>query len=124
MGFKVCAPHKLKEDWREPCRMVLDKTIIESKYINGKWVRVETNKVHPKWQRFYNLDFDETLKIWIKANQSVIYDIWVEGSSIEDGAKNIYNHNQVDSKISNNRDIIKKLPKRVQRDFILNDIFK
>lgn len=66
MGFSVCSPHKMTNEWREPYRMIPDDKETERKLINGKWLYVEVKKVHPKWQKFYNLKFDETLTIWIK----------------------------------------------------------
>lgn len=123
MGFSVCSPHKMTNEWREPYRMIPDDKETERKLINGKWLYVEVKKVHPKWQKFYNLKFDETLTIWIKTIRNVLCDIWLEGKSIEDGVKNIYTYNQSNN-ILNRNDILKKLPTKVQRDFILNDIFK
>jgi len=123
MGFKVCGPHRVTTDWREPYRMVPDDKIIENKLLNGKWTRVEIKKIHPKWQNFFKLIFDENLTIWIKTNQNLIIDIWIEGKSVEDGVKNIYTHSN-NNPINNKVDIFSKLPIKVQRDFILNDIFK
>lgn len=123
MGFSVCSPHKKTNDWREPYRMIPDDKDTERKLINSKWVYVEVKKIHPKWQKFYKLKFDETLTIWIKTLRNVLCDIWLEGKSIEDGVKNIYTYNQSNN-ILNKNDILKKLPTKVQRDFILNDIFK
>jgi hypothetical protein len=123
MGFSVCSPHKMTNEWREPYRMIPDDKETERKLINGKWLYVEVKKVHPKWQKFYNLKFDETLTIWIKTIRNVLCDIWLEGKSIEDGVKSIYTYNQSNN-ILNRNDILKKLPTKVQRDFILNDIFK
>ena len=130
LKFKTCQPHKMISDgWTQPYRMVLDDTNITSKYINGKWERIETKKIHPKWEKFYKLVFDESLTIWIKTNQSVINDIWLEGKSIKDGVENVYSFNQSyqfnnQLQIASKKDILKKLPTKVQRDFILSDIFK
>lgn len=123
MGFSVCSPHKKTNEWRKPYRMIPDDKDTERKLINGKWVYVEVKKIHPKWQKFYKLKFDETLTIWIKTLRNVLCNIWLEGKSIEDGVKNIYTYNQSNI-ILNKNDILKKLPTKVQRDFILNDIFK
>jgi hypothetical protein len=123
MGFSVCSPHKITNEWREPYRMIPDDKETKRKLINDKWVYVEVKKIHPKWQKFYKLNFDENLTIWIKTNQSVINDIWIEGFSVEDGVKNIYTYVS-NNAIFNKNDILKKLPIKVQRDFILNDIFK
>jgi hypothetical protein len=123
MGFSVCSPHRITNDWREPYRMIPDDKLIENKLINGKWIKVESKKIHPKWQKFYKLNFDVNLTIWIKTNQNVINDIWIEGLSIEDGVRNIYTYVS-NNAIFNKNDILKKLPIKVQRDFILNDIFK
>ena len=120
MGFRPCKPHKLNHNYHQLSEMVPDNIEINKTLLNGKWEYVSSNKVHPKWQKFYKLKFDETLTIWIKTIKNLILDIWIDGELIN--AENIYTHR--DNVILNKMDIIKRLPTKVQRDFILNDIFK
>ena len=108
LKFKTCQPHKMISDgWQQPYRMVLDDTNITSKYINGKWERIETKKEHPKWEKFYKLVFDESLTIWIKTNQTVL------GNILE--LSNDFNNNNAFSSF------IKPSPKnRIKSDVNLN----
>ena len=51
MGFKKCEPHiKHYDNYNEPCRMISDVYVNESKFINGKKTLVKVKKVHPKWR--------------------------------------------------------------------------
>jgi hypothetical protein len=55
----------------------------------------------------------------------VIKTVWLEGSIAKDNVEEIYEYYNRDALIlESKRDIIKLFPKAVQRDFIINDLFK
>lgn len=125
IGFKRCEPHKPSSDWRSPARMVVDNKETKSIYKDGKWTSVEKEKIHPKWQQFYLLEFDSNLNIWIKVNRDYIKQVWLQGNEVRDkwGEVTIKEIN-IDNNIKSKSDIMRLLPKRLQRDLIINDLFK
>lgn len=125
IGFKRCEPHKPSDNWREPARMIVDDKEFKSIFKDGKCVRIEKPKKHPKWEQFYLFEFDSNLNIWIKVNRDYIKQIWLQGSDIKDkwGENNIKEIN-IDNTIESKSDIIKIFPKRLQRDLMINELFK
>ena len=126
MGFKKCYPHKKhSENWREPYKMVPDTHEMKHQVLNGKRSYVEVKKEHPKWRIFYKLVFNESINIWVDTDKGQIKTIWLEGSIAKDNVEEIYRHYMSgDLILESKRDIIKLFPKAVQRDFIINDLFK
>lgn len=126
MGFKKCDPHRKHYDnYNEPYKMVPDVYAEETKFINGKRTIVKAKKVHPKWRIFYKIFFTEGINIWIDTDKGQIKTIWLEGSIAKDGVEEIYDlyrHGFII--LESKKDIIKLFPKSIQRDFIINDLFK
>jgi hypothetical protein len=126
MGFKKCEPHKKHSDrWDDPYKMVPDTHEMKYQTINGKRVFVQVKKEHPKWRMFYKLIFNESINIWVDTDKGVIKTVWLEGLIAKDNVEEIYEYYNRDALIlESKRDIIKLFPKAVQRDFIINDLFK
>jgi hypothetical protein len=126
MGFKKCEPHiKHHERYYEPYKMVPDVYSNETKTVNGKRTVVKVKKVHPKWRIFYKMVFTDTINIWVDTDKGQIKTIWLEGNIAKDGVEEIYEHYKKGQIILNSKkDIIRLFPKSIQRDFIINDIFK
>lgn len=126
MGFKKCEPHKKhSENWRDPYKMVPDTHEMKHRVVNGNRSYVQVKKEHPKWRIFYKLVFNEGINIWVDTDKGQVKTIWLEGSIAKDGVEEIYEYYRngiilLESK----RDIIKLFPKAIQRDFIINDLFK
>jgi len=126
MGFKKCEPHKKHSDrWDDPYKMVPDTHEMKYQTINGKRVFVQVKKEHPKWRMFYKLIFNESINIWVDTDKGQIKTVWLEGLIAKDNVEEIYEYYNRDALIlESKRDIIKLFPKAVQRDFIINDLFK
>ena len=126
MGFKKCEPHKKHSDnWNDPYKMVPDTHEMKYQTVNGKRVFVQVKKEHPKWRMFYKLIFNEAINIWIDTDKGQIKTVWLEGIIAKDNVEVIYEYYNRDALIlESKRDIIKLFPKAVQRDFIINDLFK
>lgn len=126
MGFKKCEPHiKHYELYDEPYKMVPDVYANETKTVNGKRTVVKVKKVHPKWRIFYKMVFTDTINIWVDTDKGQIKTIWLEGNIAKDGVEEIYEYYKQGQIILNSKkDIIRLFPKSIQRDFIINDIFK
>ena len=126
MGFKKCEPHrKHSENWNEPYKMVLDVYLDETKFVNGKRTLVKVKKIHPKWRMFYKMIFTDTINIWVDTEKGQIKTIWLEGNIAKDGVEEIYEFYKHGSfLLESKKDIIRLFPKAVQRDFIINDLFK
>lgn len=126
MGFKRCEPHhKHYDNYSEPYRMVPDVYANETKVINGKRTVVTVKKVHPKWRQFYKLIFTEGINIWVDTDKGQIKTIYLEGNIAKNGVEEIYEFYKHGSfLLESKKDIIKLFPKSIQRDFILNDLFK
>jgi hypothetical protein len=128
LGFIKCEPHKPSDNWREPSKMVPDDTEVKAILKNGNWERYVKKKEHPKWVQFYILKFDDKLNIWIKLSRNLIDQIWLDGYDIKDewSHRTIKEININSEKINFNSklDIIKTLPKRLQRDLIIKEIFR
>ena len=126
MGFKKCEPHKKHSDrWDDPYKMVPDTHEMKHQTVNGKRVFIQVKKEHPKWRMFYKLIFNEAINIWIDTDKGQIKTVWLEGIIAKDNVEVIYEYyrNGV-ILLESKRDIIKLFPKAVQRDFIINDLFK
>lgn len=69
--------------------------------------------------------FTEGVNIWIETNKGQIKKILLEGIIAKDGVEMIYEYNKIDSiLLESKKDIIKLFPKAIQRDFIINDLFR
>ena len=126
MGFKKCEPHKKHSDrWDDPYKMVPDTHEMKYQTVNGKRVFVQVKKEHPKWRMFYKLIFNEAINIWVDTDKGQIKTVWLEGIIAKDNVEEIYEYYNRDALIlESKKDIIKLFPKAVQRDFIINDLFK
>lgn len=126
MGFKKCEPHKKHSDrWNDPYKMVPDTHEMKYQTVNGKRVFIQVKKEHPKWRMFYKLIFNEAINIWIDTDKGQIKTVWLEGIIAKDNVEEIYEYYNRDALIlESKKDIIKLFPKAVQRDFIINDLFK
>ena len=126
MGFKKCEPHKKHSDrWNDPYKMVPDTHEMKYQTVNGKRVFVQVKKEHPKWRMFYKLIFNEAINIWVDTDKGQIKTVWLEGIIAKDNVEEIYEYYNRDALIlESKKDIIKLFPKAVQRDFIINDLFK
>lgn len=121
LGFKSSEPVAIQRDgWRNPGYMSFYTK--RTKYDGESWNTVVEKVKCLKCEKFYKLDYNK-LTIWIKTKQSDLYNIWLEGSNIEDGVKEIYNFNEDKGLVKSKSDIFDKLPKEIRRDFILKDIF-
>jgi hypothetical protein len=126
MGFKKCEPHKKHSDnWNDPYKMTPDTHEMKHQTVNGKRVFIQVKKEHPKWRMFYKLIFNESVNIWIDTDKGQIKTVWLEGIIAKDNVEVVYEYyrNGV-ILLESKKDIIKLFPKAVQRDFIINDLFK
>ncbi len=118
MGFRKCDPFIENSDFDfAKCRYI-DKII--SDVFEMKNGNIKTIKKHPKWRKFYKLNFSENITIWVISNNDIISKVLLEENEIVekvfkyDGRKNI----------SSKGDFIKVFPKNIQRNFILSELFK
>lgn len=142
IGFKRCEFHKPEHDYSTGrYTMVLDDFITETKRIhNGNSSKLVTTKMpkrHPKWNYFWKLSFSENITIWAKVIGHNDVTLFLESDKIKEGVMVLYgkdssiwrkyntsgNNEDKDFKIISKGDIIKLLPKEVQRDILLNSIF-
>lgn len=126
MGFRKCEPHvKHYDRYDLPYRMVPDMYVNEIKVENGRSTVVKVKKIHPKWRIFYKMIFTEGINIWVDTDKGQIKTIWLEGNIAKDGVEEIYEYyKQGQITLNSKKDIIKLFPKSIQRDFIINDLFK
>lgn len=128
MGFRKCQFHRMERD-REIGKnvMVLDNYKTESRYDRElkKWTRYETKVHHPKWSKFYSMEINNGVKIWMLIERDVIRKVWLDSIGLKEGVKVIYD-NSIRYKepvvINGKKDIINLFPKEIKRDFILRDI--
>jgi len=119
IGFKKCPFHKRDTNYIGSVDyMVIDDFEIKTEFINGIYKTTKIPKKRPKWDSFYRMKFTENLTVWIYTNQSGIEYIYLEGNRIQNGVERIQPTTEINSK----SDIIKLLPKDVQRDITLNSI--
>lgn len=105
--------------------MVADDKEVKTVFKEGKWVRLEKKKIHPKWEQFYLLEFDSNLNIWIKVNRDHIKQLWLQCEEIKDKwDNNTIQEINVDNNLKSKSDIISFFPKRLQRDLIISELFK
>src|SRR5271165_5974189 len=92
MGFKRCAFCKTDTDYTtSKTKMIRDDVESKSELKDGKWVRYEVPKKHPKWDAFYCLQFTRNLRIWMYVEgQRRIRTIWIDGDRIKRGVEEIY----------------------------------
>jgi transcription elongation factor GreA-like protein len=127
MGFKKCEPHiKHYDNNKESIYgMIPDVYVNEYKIVNSKRTLVTVKKVHPKWRLFYKMVFTDTVNIWIDTDKGQIKTIWLEGNIAKNGVEEIYEFYKHGSiLLESKKDIIRLFPKAIQRDFIINDLFK
>ena len=127
MGFKKCEPHIKQYDNNKEFiyGMIPDVYVNEYKIVNSKRTLVKVKKVHPKWRLFYKMIFTDTINIWVDTDKGQIKTIWLEGNIAKDGVEEIYEFYKHGSiLLESKKDIIRLFPKAIQRDFIINDLFK
>lgn len=124
MGFRKCQFHRMEWD-REIGKniMVLDHYITKSVYDRElkKWIIRETKVEHPKWSRFYSMEVNNGVTIWMLIERDYIKRIWLDSVGLKEGVKVIYDNSKPVT-INGKRDIINLFPKEIKRDFIIKDI--
>lgn len=130
MGFRKCQFHRMEWD-RETGKnvMVLDNYKTESRYDRElkKWTRYETKVQHPKWSKFYSMEINDGVKIWMLIERDTIRKVWLDSIGLKEGAKVIYDSSiryKEPVVINGKKDIINLFPKEIKRDFILRDILR
>jgi hypothetical protein len=124
MGFRKCQFHRLEWD-RDigKYKMALDDYEIKSKYDRElkKWISYETKVHHPKWSKFYSMDINGGVKIWMLIEKDVIVKVWLDSIGLKDGVKMIYPIKD-EICINSKSDIINLFPKEIKRDLLIKDI--
>jgi hypothetical protein len=141
MCFKKTTFHKPgynKETYES--MMMPDDVEIKSEIKNGKQVRVEVKKVHPKSDSFWTLKYNDNYTFWCLVKNHQINKIWLENKSGKSLGKSrmfhyggrqederlklvfdAYNHDH--SPILGKDQILNLLPKEVKRNFLLDQLF-
>lgn len=141
MGFKKTVFHKPGYD-RVTYESMMMPDDVEIKYEikNGKQVRVEVKKIHPKSDSFWTLKYNDNYTFWCLVKNHQINKIWLEDKSGKSLGKNrmlYYSVKQEDERLklvfdAYNRDhspilgkdqIMNLLPKEVKRNFLLDQLF-
>lgn len=128
MGFRKSQFHRM--EWNREIGkhvMVLDNYVKKTKYDRElkKWISTETKIKHPKWSKFYSIDINKGVKIWMLVERDVIRKVWLDSIGLKEGVKVIYDSNTKYKNtivINSKADIINLFPKEIKRDFIIKDI--
>lgn len=134
MGFKKTTFHKpgYNEETYESM-MVPDD--VDSKWVtkDGKRVRVEIKKVHPKSDSFWTLRYNENYILWCLVKNHHIDKIWLEnklgkryygGRQEDERLKLIFDISNKDQVPLHGKDqIMNLLPKEIKRNFLLEQLF-
>jgi hypothetical protein len=137
MGFKKTQFRKVgyDPDTYESI-MVPDDIEIENRYIDGKTVKIQKAKEHPKSDSFWILKYSESCILWCLIKNHQIDKIWIE-NKLSKKPKNPWDRYKDDERVKlifdlSNRDsspldgrdkIMNLLPKEVKRDFLLEQLF-
>lgn len=124
IGFRKCeflrlesTRSKVDGNIRYYNKMVPDDTFTETNRIGGKYVTTVKKRIHLKKNSFYQMQFNDLIKIWILLENNVIARVYMEKDS---EAKEITNGKFY---IGSKGDIFKLFPKEMQRDFIISSLF-
>jgi hypothetical protein len=137
LGFTKTIFHKpgYNSGSYETC-MMPDDVEVSFNFIDGKRVKVEKKKVHPKSDSFWTLKYSESYILWCLVKNHHIDKIWLENKNkVSNGA--YWNRNKKDERLQlvfdyNSREtsplqgktqIMSLLPKEIKRDFLLDQLF-
>ncbi len=129
IGFKRCEFHRMEYDYKYQCdSMILDDYEDKTEWVGHKRIVIRRKKIHPKWNYFYKLKFTDDVIIWALIEQSAIKNIWLEMKPVSlktNRVTIIYDqYSNRNTPLNSKVDIIKLFPKEIQRDFVLNSLFK
>lgn len=119
IGFKKSPFYKKESSYLLNDIMILDEYESKTTYVDGKYIVKKIKKIYPKNEFFYSMKFTDDLTVWAHTKSDKIVRIYLEGNRIKYGVSTIENPS-----INSKMDIIKLLPKDVQRDLIINSLLK
>jgi len=142
LGFKKTIFHREGYDpiTHESC-MLSDDIEVFFETINGKRVKVEKKKIHPKADSFWVLKYNENCILWCLVRNHQINKIWLEnklGKSFtksrflyysnvrrnDERLKLIFDiYDREHNPLQGKNQIMNLLPKEIKRDFLLDQLF-
>lgn len=141
MGFKKTVFHKPGYDQMTYESMMMpDDVEIKWEIKNGKQVRVEVKKIHPKSDSFWSLKYNDNYTFWCLVKNHQINKIWLEnksGKSLGKSRTFYYSGKQDDERLKlvfnvfdrdqnplqGKNQILNLLPTEIKRDFLLEQLF-
>ena len=116
--------------------MVPDDINISIEIIDGKRVKVEKKKIHPKGDSFWVLKYSDNYILWCLVKNHQINKIWLEDknkisnvvywnrSKKDERLQLIFDYNiRESSPLQGKNQIMNLLPKEIKRDFLLDKLF-
>ena len=109
---------------------------ISIEIIDGKRVKVEKKKIHPKGDSFWTLKYSENYILWCLVKNHQINKIWLEDknkvsnvvywnrSKKDERLQLVFDYNiRESSPLQGKNQIMNLLPKEIKRDFLLDQLF-
>lgn len=119
----------------EAC-MVPDDVEVSYNFVDGKRVKVEKKKTHPKGDSFWTLKYSENYILWCLVKSHHIDKIWLEDknkvsnvvywnrSKKDERLQLVFDYNiRESSPLQGKNQIMNLLPKEIKRDFLLDQLF-
>ncbi len=121
MDFHECKPFAEKDIYNYDKNDYLSKIVPDIFELrpNKNGTVSKTIKKHPKWRKFYKLEFSENITIWVIIDVGIISRVLLG----EDDLAELYFKYDGYKNIACRGDFIRIFPKSIQRDFILSKLF-
>ena len=117
----------------ESC-MLPDDVEVSYNFVDGKRVKVEKKKIHPKGDSFWTLKYSDNYILWCLVRNHQIDKIWLEDKNKVSNTV-YWNRNKKDERLQlvfdynrlaplqGKNQIMNLLPKEIKRDFLLDQLF-
>lgn len=129
LGFKRVGYHEreYRTDGSYLYQMSPKPGVTEKKYNYATRKYDITFRKAPKWTYFYLLKYSDNIKIWAKIEKHNDITIYLESPKSKTGVDVIYdmpNYGNKNTTLQSEKDIIDLLPSEIQRDLIIDSLFK
>jgi len=114
----------------ESC-MLPDDVEVSYNFVDGKRVKVEKKKIHPKGDSFWTLKYSDNYILWCLVRNHQIDKIWLEDKNKvsntvywnkDERLQLVFDYNRL-APLQGKNQIMNLLPKEIKRDFLLDQLF-
>ena len=131
--FMACATSAMREAYngKEVAEIIKKKTDIKIEIIDGKRVKVDKKKIHPKGDSFWTLKYSDNYILWCLVRNHQIDKIWLEDKNKvsntvywnkDERLQLVFDYNSL-APLQGKNQIMNLLPKEIKRDFLLDQLF-